>query len=237
VVAVASLALMSGGAIKRAAEEGPERKSSAVREAREAFGFVRAHPWIWAGLLSAAIGNISLSGPLQVLTPYVVKYGLHGSARDLGLIFAVGGLGAVVAALYIALRGTPRRSVTWIFLSWAVSGLAMVPIGFTTAAWQLMLISLVIFAGLTVGNLIWFTLMGQLVPNEMLGRVSSLDLMISFSLTPVANALTGPVAALLGVMNTLVAAGLLAGVTSVAALLVPGVRDPEKKAAPAPTSA
>jgi MFS family permease len=237
-VAVAAMALMSGGAIKRAAAEGPGRKASVLREAREAIGFVRRTPWIWAGLLSAAIANISLTGPLTVLTPYVVKYNLHGSATDLGLIFAVGGVGGVIAGVYVAVRGAPRRKVTWTFLAWAIATLAMSPIGFATATWQLMLLSIVIVGGLTLGNLIWFTLMGTLVPNEMLGRVSSLDMMVSFSLTPVSNALTGPVAVLAGVRNTLLGAGILGAVVGVAALLVPGARDPEKaKVAGAPTSA
>ena len=55
------MASMSGGAIKRAADEGPVRKASALREAREALGFVRANPWIWAALLSAAVDNVALS--------------------------------------------------------------------------------------------------------------------------------------------------------------------------------
>ena len=166
-----------------------------------------------------------------------MKCGLHGTARDLGLIFAVGGIGAVVAAVYIALRGIPRRSITWMLLAWAVATLAMIPIGFTTAPWQLMTISLVIFAGLTTGNLIWFTLMGMLVPNDMLGRVSSLDLMVSFSLTRITNALTGPVAALVGVRNTVLGAGLLGGFVGLIALLLPRVRDQEKVPVPAPTTA
>lgn len=236
-VAVVTMTLMSGGAIKRAAEEGPERKASVIREARDAIGFVRSTPWIWAGLLSAAIANISLTGPLTILAPYVVKYSLHGSASDLGFILAVGGVGAVAASIFIAVTGTPRRSVTWIFVGWAASTLAMIPIGFVTHAWQLMIISLVISAGLAVGNLIWFTLMGTLVPNEMLGRVSSLDTMISFSLTPISSALTGPAAAIFGVKETLIGAGLLGGTVTLATLLVPRVRDPERMVAQEATSA
>ena len=100
-----------------------------------------------------------------------------------------------------------------------------------------MVLSIFIVGGLTLGNLIWFTLMGTLVPNEMLGRITSLDAMVSFSLTPVSNALTGPVAALAGVRETLLGAGVLGALVGVGALLVPGVRDPEKEALPAPTSA
>lgn len=234
-VAVATMALMSGGAIDRAAEEGPLRKASALHEAREALGFVRSQPWIWAGMLSAAIANMSFSGPLSVLLPYVVKYDLHGTASDLGLIFAVSGLGAVAAAVYVIVKGTPRHSVTWIFVAWTGANLAMTLVGHVTASWQLMVIGAIIFGGLTIGNLIWSTLMGLLVPNAMLGRVSSFDWMVSFSLTPISNALTGPIAGLVGVGNTLLGGGLIGGIVTLAALFLPGVRDPEK--VPAPTSA
>ena len=83
----------------------------------------------------------------------------------------------------------------------------------------------VVGVGLTIGNLIWFTLMGTRVPNQMLGRVSSLDLMISFSLTPLSNALTGPVAAVFGVSRTLLAAGLLGTIVTVGSMaaLKPGL--------------
>ena len=226
--ALIAMALMSAGAIERAAEAGPARKASVLHEAREAIGFVRTTPWIWAGILAAAVANISLTGPLQVLTPYVVKYTLHGGVRDLALVIAGGGVGAVAAAIYIAIRGAPRRTVTWIFVAWAASCLALTPIGIATSAWQVAGLNFVIGVGLTIGNLIWFTLMGTRVPNQMLGRVSSLDLMISFSLTPLSNGLTGPVAAVFGVSRTLLAAGLLGTVVTVATLFVPGVRDPEK---------
>jgi MFS family permease len=236
-IAVVSMALMSGGAVKRTADEGSVPKASALREAREAIGFVRSTPWIWAGLLAAAVANVALTGPLQILSPYIVKYNLHGGATDLGFIFAVGGLGAIATSIYIALRGTPRRSVTSIFLSWAVATFALVPIGFVTHSWHLMVISLVISAGLQVGNLVWFTLMGTLVPNDMLGRVSSLDVMISFSLTPLSSAMTGPAAILFGVRNTLIGAGLIGGAVTVGALFFRGVRDPERAPLVAPTSA
>jgi len=89
--ALIAMALMSAGAIERAAEARPARKASVLHEAREAIGFVRTTPWIWAGILAAAVANISLTGPLQVLTPYVVKYTLHGGVRDLALVIAGGG--------------------------------------------------------------------------------------------------------------------------------------------------
>ena len=45
-----------------------------------------------------------------------------------------------------------------------------------------------------VGQIIWITLLQTLVPRELLGRVSSLDWLVSIGLVPVSFALTGPVA-------------------------------------------
>jgi hypothetical protein len=61
----------------------------------------------------------------------------------------------------------------------------------------------------------------------MLGRVSSLDWMISIGLLPLSFALTAPVAALVGVRATLIGAALIGGVITLGALFLPGMRDIE----------
>jgi len=62
------------------------------------------------------------------------------------------------------------------------------------------------------------------VPAALLGRVSSLDWLISIGLLPVSFALTGPVSGAIGAQATLVAAGVIGGVVTFAALLLPGMR-------------
>jgi DHA3 family tetracycline resistance protein-like MFS transporter len=65
----------------------------------------------------------------------------------------------------------------------------------------------------------------------MLGRVSSLDWLISIGLLPLSFALTGPASAAFGASATLVGAGLLGAAVTAAALFVPGVRAIERRAA------
>jgi hypothetical protein len=62
----------------------------------------------------------------------------------------------------------------------------------------------------------------------MLGRVSSVDWMISFGLVPVSLALAGPAAAAFGVTETMIGAGVLSGAVFIAFLAVPGVRQRER---------
>ncbi|MGA8206908.1 MAG: MFS transporter [Candidatus Dormiibacterota bacterium] len=238
VVAAAALAAMSSGhaAPAQGAAGKPQWRFAILGEARQALQFVRGLPWLWAGLGAAAIGNIALTGPLTVLIPYLIKYRLHSGPQTLGLFGACGGLGAISAAVYVGWRGVPRRSVNWIFLSWAIGTAALVPMGLAGAAWELLPLAFVTLGGITLGNVIWFSRMGVEVPGYILGRVASLDMMVSFSLTPLSNAVTGPLAGVFGARQVLVVAGALGAVVPILFLLmVPGLsgdRRPDTRTAP-----
>jgi DHA3 family tetracycline resistance protein-like MFS transporter len=73
------------------------------------------------------------------------------------------------------------------------------------------------------------------VPAALLGRVSSLDWLISISLLPISFALTGPAAAAVGARTTLAIAGVAGAALTLGALFLPGMRDVED-AAPGPTA-
>ena len=73
--------------------------------------------------------------------------------------------------------------------------------------------------------------MQRRVPRALLGRVSSLDWLISIGLLPVSLALTGPVSVLLGVRTTLIAAGVLGALVTLAALSLPGMGDADRPGA------
>jgi hypothetical protein len=70
----------------------------------------------------------------------------------------------------------------------------------------------------------------QNVPRAMLGRVSSLDWLISIGLLPLSFALTGPMAGAIGTRGTLVAAGVVGAMVTCAAFFAPGMRDIERHA-------
>ena len=65
------------------------------------------------------------------------------------------------------------------YLCWTVAALAVAGFGLSTAGWQLMIISLVINGLEASGTVAWATTKQVLVPAEMLGRVSSLDITFS----------------------------------------------------------
>jgi Transmembrane secretion effector len=194
---------------------------------REGLSFIRARVWLWGTLLAAAAAYLVFLGPSEVLLPYVVKNELHASVGDLGLVFAAGGVGAVGAALWMGQRGHPKRDVSVMYATWTLATLAIVGYGLATAAWQLMVVCLVFNALETAGTIVWATVKQRHVPSRLLGRVSSLDWMISIGLLPISFALTAPVAAVVGVRATLVGAGLAGAAITLAALFLPGMRDIE----------
>ena len=196
----------------------------------EGLRFVRRRVWLWGTLVSAAIAYLVFLGPAEVLLPYVVKNDLHASAATLGFVLAAGGVGAIGAAIYMGQHGHPRRDVTVMYLTWTLATLAIVGYGVATAAWQLMLACLVFNALEAAGTIVWATIKQRHVPGSMLGRVSSLDWLISIALLPVSFALTAPVAAALGARTTLICAGVIGAAVTLGAYFLPGMRDIEQPA-------
>ena len=221
--AVSAAALLAMSAVRPAAAGGPETRSVA-REIATGLRYVRAHAWLWATLVSAAVAYLLFMGPTEVLLPFLVKNRLHAGAGDLGLIFGAGGLGSLACALLVGHVGVPRRTMTFIYLVWTVATLAVAGYGLANGLWGLMAASVAFNVCETAGTIAWITVKQRHVPSALLGRVSSLDWLISIGLLPLSYALAGPVSAALGVRATLVGAGVLGAVVTFAPLLLPGVR-------------
>jgi hypothetical protein len=168
-------------------------------------------------------------GPWETLVPFVVRRELHGSAADLGWVFVAGGIGSVVAAAALGQQGSlPRKPILALYGTWAFGMLATAGFGVIGAVWQGMVVAFLGEGAITALIVIWVTLVQRLVPASLLGRVMSLDWVISTGGVPLSFAIVGPAAAVIGVDTTLILAGLLGGAITIAFLFVPGARDPER---------
>ncbi|HEX6389438.1 MAG TPA: MFS transporter [Solirubrobacteraceae bacterium] len=216
--------LMMRTRIVRTVPEG----TSTAREIAAGLRYVRSNVWLWGTFLAATFAYLVFMGPAEVLLPYVVKNDLGASARDLGFVFAAGGVGAVGAAVLMSRQRQPRRMITFMYAVWTLATLAIVGYGLAAASWQLMLACLVFNALETAGTIVWATLKQQHVPSHLLGRVSSLDWLISLALLPLSFALTAPVAAAVGAQTTLILAGVLGALLTLGPLMLPGMRDLER---------
>src|SRR5271165_2876906 len=204
----------------------------ATVQAREGWAYVRGHVWLWGTFASAGVAYLLFMGPAEVLLPFMVKHELRGSGVQLGLVLGAGGLGSVAAALAMTRSGLPSRSMTFIYFVWTLGTLAVAGYGLANAMWELMLASVAFNLLETAGTIVWATMKQRHVPGQMLGRVSSLDWLISIGLLPVSFALTAPLSAAFGVRATLIAAGVAGAAATLGGLLLPGIEAVDRSMAP-----
>ena len=70
------------------------------------------------------------------------------------------------------------------YAGWAVALLVVAGFGVAGNVAQLVVLGFVAGVGIALGQSIWGTMLHQLVPREVLGRVTSVDWMVSTSLMP-----------------------------------------------------
>lgn len=207
-----------------------DTSSSAIKEMREGLRYVRREPWLWATLAAAGLSIFAFFGPLQVLLPFRLKNDLGLGPGSFGAVLAAGGVGSILAALYLGQRGLPRKVMTWMYVGWGAATLEVALFAVAQVPWQFLVISLFGGALETLGNISWGTLLRSRVPGELLGRVSSVDWQMSITLTPISFALAGPLAEAIGTQTTMLAAGVIGSLAVFVFLFVPGARDPERVA-------
>ena len=212
----------------RPSQQSEARDGSLFGEAAEGFRYVRQRVWLWGTFLAATLAYLFFLGPIEVLLPFVVRNEMGGSATDLGFVLAVGGVGAIGVAMLIGARGIPRKNMTFIYITWTISTLAVAGYGLANVPWQAMIAAFIFGSFEAAGLIAWITTKHRLVPRHLLGRVSSLDWFISVGLLPVSYALTVPVVEFLGPRSTLIGAGVLGAAATLAFLFLPGMRDPEE---------
>ena len=199
-------------------------------DVREGISYVRRTRWLRWGLLGGMVSLFCVWGPWETLVPFVVTDQMAGTEFQLALVFGAGGAGSVIASLVMAQRGgLPRRPLTVMYIGWAI-GMGMTALLRHRARTcpQAMVVSFIAEAAIAVLVVIWFTSIQRLVPSELLGRVSSLDWMITILGAPVSFLVVGPLAAAFGADAVLIAAGVLGAGATVIFMFAPGARDPER---------
>lgn len=221
--AIAMLSLLGAQAPKAQSDE----PTSMRRDIVEGFRFVRRNVWLWGTLGWALAAVFLVYGPFTVLLPYLVRNDLGGDAGDLGLVFAAGGLSAIIVSFLVGQLGLPRRHITFMYGLWMIACLQIAAYALAGVPWHAMAIS---FAGegcWAAGLIVWVTLMQRVVPAELLGRVKSVDWLLSLGLVPLSFAVTGPLAGWLGVKPVLLIAGIGASALTALFYFLPGMRDTE----------
>lgn len=183
-------------------ESAPGAPATSVRgsvwtDIAEAVRFARRTRWFLGTLLWAVVLVFVFIGPLEVLTPFLLRDRLGLGSAEFGIVLAGAGIGSAVGAFVVGNLRLPRRYLTVMMWLWGAPMALFAGFGFATELWQLVAIVAINGACAAGGNVIWGTLLQRRVPRHMLGRVSSLDFFVSLALMPLSMALAGPLAQVL----------------------------------------
>lgn len=185
---------------------------------REGWSYVRKTRWLLASLLFGTAFVLFILGPMEVLLPFAIRDQTGGGAGAYGFVLAAFGIGGAIGALAISSRRLPRRYMTVMMLVWGFGSAPFVLLGIAGEVWQMAIGAAIVGATMSVGMVIWGTLLQRRVPDHLRGRVSSLDFFVSLLLMPVSMALAGPAGSLFGVTAVFIAAGIGPVIACVVAL-------------------
>ena len=163
------------------------------------FDEVRRRTWLWTAFIAFAFSNLSIACYF-VLGPLVVER--SSAARRPGASSSPAGRSAAWSGSAIALRWKPERPLVAAFLamlSVSVQLLALVP---PVPVPALMVAAAFALASISLGNVLWETMIQQHVPKETISRVSALDWSISLVFMPLGYTAAGPLAEAIGVDTT-----------------------------------
>lgn len=170
-----------------------------LKEIRDGFTYVRSTPWFWYTCLAVVGLNAFVFMPVSVLIPFFLRHTLHDSKQVVGYFFAVGGLSGGLGALIVSLVKMPRRRVRRMWTYWLIGDLGGLLIAVATNFWPIFLSAIIGSATMSLGGVVWESLMQSEVPRELMGRASSVDWFISLGLSPVGLVVASTVASHIGV--------------------------------------
>jgi MFS family permease len=189
---------------------GPTHQQSTIQAIRTALGTVQRDevlPWVLSGY--AALLFLGPSSAL-ILPVYAVKI-LHVGPERLGMLFSAAGLGTIMGALFLASLGSsPRRGPIYLkgIFIWV---LALAGFALSGRFWISMTALLVFGIGQTLAATTTITLLQTRVPEQMRGRVMSLNTLLIMGIRPLGDFPAGALIAGIGVRGTVLLSASLVG--------------------------
>lgn len=217
------------------AERPAAERHSVLGDLREGWREFSSRQWIWVVVAQFSIMVMAVQAGHGVLGPLIAKESLGGAPA--WSAFLAGEAVGTMAGVIVSLRVRPARPIFVAVLLCLPSALPYLLLGLAAPLWAIVAAAFVLGVCFDVFGVLWQTTMQREVPAESLSRVSSYDALGSLMFGPIGLMLAGPVAQLAGTRTALLGCGVLVVVSTLAALLSPGVRNLRAPVAASPASA
>lgn len=197
-------------------------RESAIKSIREGWKFILKTP-VLLGAMSIDMLAVLFGGAIALLPAFASDV-LQLGSEGLGALRGAPAAGAVIMALILAVR--PMKTLRIRTLLWVVTGfgISMIGFGLSTSFWlSLFFLAL---SGMfdSVSMVIRQSLMQLLTPDNMRGRVSSVNSMFIISSNEIGAFESGTLAKLIGLVPAIVVGGVGTLMVTATAALSPALR-------------
>ncbi|HEX5601917.1 MAG TPA: MFS transporter [Pyrinomonadaceae bacterium] len=214
--------------------QAPKERKSVLHDFREGVAVVSKTSWLWITIVIASLGNITLSAPLAIALPFLVKNHLHGGVGSLGLIYSTISAGSIVGTILgtVWLERTSGLRARGLFAYglWITGGLLIVVFGLPVTIYAVAAAAFLVGAAFIVPTLIFMTTLQELIPGKVLGRVMSIVTVGSVALVPVGSGLVGWATDHVGAPIIFILSGVLTASLAALALMHPVIRNLDRAA-------
>jgi MFS family permease len=186
--------------------EGGGWKTVSLTSLREGLLFVWSHGVIFPLMLLDF--SATFFGNVRGLFPIYARDILFVGPTGLGLLYAARAIGSLLAAGAMALSGPVKHSGRWIFLGIGIYGLSTVFFAGSQVFWFSFLMLMFTGAGDTISSILRSTINQLSTPDELRGRMSSINSIFTSSGPQLGQFESGVVAAWLGAQLSALTGGL-----------------------------
>ena len=184
----------------------PEKEEKAEKSFRKDFfkglAIIKAIPGLMSMIIMATIWNFVFR-PFAVLMPYYVSVFHSGTALDLAVVTAFMQAGNITGALITTLKKTWKHKIKINLIGvvgffGAYLLVIFAPMG---GFWFMGIGTMIAGTILPVTVALYLTILQTEVPQDKIGRVMSIDHMISMAIAPLGALFAGPMADLIGIQT------------------------------------
>jgi MFS family permease len=222
--ALSWLAMLSALMLLRTSiSEGGGWKTVSLSSLREGLGFVWGHGVIFPLMLLDF--GATFFGNVRSLFPIYARDILLVGPKGLGFLYASRAVGSLCAAAIVSVVGPVRRAGTWILLGVLLYGVSTAVFAYSQVFWLSVMMLALCGAGDTISSILRSTLNQLSTPDELRGRMSSINSIFTSNGPQLGQFESGLVAAWLGAKMSALTGGVATlAIVALVALGFPQVR-------------